>query len=43
MAHNEAESRKAFQRAEELGLKPETVELPERESYQKYRQELGLR
>ena len=38
MAGNEAESRKAFQRAEELGLKLETVDPLEREAYQKLRQ-----
>jgi Tfp pilus assembly protein PilF len=43
MARNEAESRKALQRAEELGLKPETVDPLERESYQKLRQELSPR
>ena len=43
MARNEAESRKALQRAEELGLKLETVDPLERESYQKLRQELSPR
>jgi tetratricopeptide (TPR) repeat protein len=43
MAQNEAESRKAFQRAEELGLKRETVDPLEREDYHKLRQELALR
>jgi tetratricopeptide (TPR) repeat protein len=43
MARNEAESRKAFQRAAELGLKPESVDPLEREEYQKLRQELGSR
>jgi hypothetical protein len=42
MAHNEAESHKAFQRAVELGLKPETVEPLERASYLQLRQDLGL-
>jgi tetratricopeptide (TPR) repeat protein len=42
LAKNEAESRRAFQRAEELGLKLETVDPLERESYQKLRRELSL-
>jgi tetratricopeptide (TPR) repeat protein len=42
LAQNEAESRKAFRRAQELGLKLETVDPLERADYQKLRRELGL-
>jgi tetratricopeptide (TPR) repeat protein len=43
MAGKHASSLAAFRRAEELGLKLETVDPLEREAYQKLRQELGLR
>jgi Flp pilus assembly protein TadD len=41
MAGNEAESRKALQRAKDLGLKLEAIEPLEREAYQRLRQELS--
>jgi Flp pilus assembly protein TadD len=43
LAKNEADARKALQRAEELGLKRETIDPLEREDYLLLRQELGLR
>jgi tetratricopeptide (TPR) repeat protein len=43
LAKDKAESRKAFQRAVELGLKLETVDPLERATYLKMREELGLR
>jgi tetratricopeptide (TPR) repeat protein len=43
LAKNEGESRKALRRAEDLGLKPETADPLERDTYFKLRQELGPR
>jgi len=42
MASNPAEAREAFRQAEQLGLKPETVDPRERELFLRVRQELSL-